>query len=102
MLISAKYEGDKIKTLHADPVGHLIDYTKELRKDDSNGWTKGRTMRHLGRYSWATIEEYRRCNPGWWERTQCSTRIIRDKAWLEFFNSPYGQPTRVVEAAKHG
>jgi hypothetical protein len=101
MLIRAKYEDDKINALHAEPMGDLISYTRELAKDQSNGFTKDRTMRLVGRYNNTTLLEYDRCHPGWMARIMDSKDVSgRNKAWREFLNSDYGRPTMTVEALK--
>ena len=101
MLIRANYEDDKIKVLHAEPMSDLISYSKELAKDSSNGFTKDRTMRFVGRYNDTTLLEYDRCNPGWMARVMNSKDVSdRNKAWREFLTSDYRRPTMTVEALK--
>jgi hypothetical protein len=101
MLIRANYENDKVKALHAEPMGDLIDYSRELAKDESNGFTKDRTMRFVGRYNNTTLLAYDQEHPGWMARVMnAKDRIDRNKAWREFLNSDYGRPTMTVEALK--
>lgn len=101
MLIRANYEDDKVKILHAEPMADLISYSKNLAKDASNGFTKDRTMRLVGRYNNTTLMEYDRCHPGWMARVMNSKDIVdRNKAWREFLNSDYGRPTMTVESLK--
>ena len=101
MLVRANYEGDKIKTLHAEPMEDLIRYSHNLSKDPSNGFTKDRTMRFVGRYNNTTLLEYDRCHPGWMARIMNAKDVTdRNKAWREFLTSDYGRPTMTVEALK--
>lgn len=100
MIIRANYNDDKIKILHAEPMGDLIDYARHLAKDPSNGFTKDRTMRLVGRYNNTTLLEYDRCHPGWAARTMSKDIPERNKAWREFLISDYGRPTMTVEALK--
>lgn len=101
MLVSAKFEGSKLKTLHAEPMSDLIAYTSHLAKDPSNGFTKNRTLRHVGRFNNITLLEYDRCHPGWMARIMDAKDVAgRSKAWREFLNSDYGRPTMTVEALK--
>lgn len=100
MLIRAKTNGDKIEALHAEPMADLIRYSKDLAKDPSNGFTKDRTMRFVGRYNNTTLLEYDRCNPGWMQRVMSKDIPDRNKAWREFLQSDYGRPTMTVEALK--
>ncbi len=101
MLIRAMTNGSKIEALHAEPMGDLISYTRELAKDSSNGFTKGRSMRLVGRYNQTTLMEYDRCHPGWMARVMSSKDITeRNKAWREFLASDYGRPTMTVEKLK--
>lgn len=101
MLIRANYEGDKMRALHVEPMTDLINYSKELAKDPSNGFTKERTMRLVGRYNSTTLMEYDRCHPGWMARIMNSKDVSdRNKAWQEFLKSDYGRPTMTVEALK--
>ncbi len=96
MLIRAKYEGDKIKTTHAEPMGDLIRYTNDLAKDQSNGFTKDRTLRMVGRYNNTTLMDYDKEHPGWLARTQGKDLKDRQKAWREFIRSDWGRPTATV------
>ena len=100
MLIKAQYDGDKIKALHQEPMQDLIRYTHELSKDPSNGFTKGRTMRHVGRYNQTTLMDYDQSHPGWMSRAMGKDIIDRNKAWKEFFQSEWGRPTMTVERLK--
>lgn len=101
MLIRAQFEDDKINALHAEPMADLISYSKDLAKDPSNGFTKDRTMRFVGRYNNTTLLEYDRCHPGWMSRVMNSKDVAeRNKAWREFLKSDYGRPTMTVEALK--
>lgn len=43
----AKYEGDKIVTVHAENVSELLKANYEKRKDRNNGFTDLRTMREV-------------------------------------------------------
>ena len=98
MLIRANYDGEKIKVLHAEPMADMIAYSQELAKDESNGFTKNRTMRFVGRYNNTTLLEYDRCHPGWMARVMQGKDIVdRNKAWKEFLNSDYGRPTLAVK-----
>ncbi len=96
MLIRANYEGDKIKALHAEPMADLIQYSRHLAKDPSNGFTKGRTMRHVGRYNTTTLLDYDQSHPGWMARAQGKDLKDRQKAWREFIRSGWGRPTALV------
>ena len=101
MLVRANYAGDKMNAFHVEPMADMIAYSRELAKDPSNGFTKKRTMRLVGRYNNATLLEYDRCHPGWMERVMNAKDVTdRNKAWREFLNSDYGRPTMTVEALK--
>ena len=96
MLIRANYNDDKIEALHAQPMGDLIRYTNDLSKDRSNGFTKERTMRHIGKYNVTTLLDYEKFHPGWTARTQGKDLDDRKKAWKEFIRSEWGKPTATV------
>ena len=96
MLIRAKFNDDKIEALHAEPMGDLIKYSNELSKDRSNGFTKDRTMRLVGRYNNTTLMDYDKEHPGWMGRVQGRDLQDRQKAWREFIRSDWGRPTATV------
>lgn len=96
MLIRANYDGEKIKALHAEPMEDLIRYTNDLSKDRSNGFTKDRTMRLVGRYNTLTLLDYDKVHPGWMARVQGRDMKDRQKAWQEFIRSDWGRPTATV------
>lgn len=101
MLIRAKVNNDKFEALHAEPMEDLISYSHELAKDPSNGFTKDRTMRLVGRFNNTTLLEYDRCHPGWMARVMNSKDVSdRNKAWREFLGSDYGRPTMTVKALR--
>lgn len=102
MLVKANYVGDKINVLHAENVGRQIVYCNDLAKDRSNGFTKDRSMRLLGRFPDLVLKEYERLHPGWMERAQCGSDIdVKQKAWREFLDSDSAKPFMTVEKILH-
>ncbi len=97
MLIRANTNGDKIEALHAEPMEDLIHYSNELSKDRSNGFTKDRSMRMVGRYNSTTLMDYDKEHPGWMARVQGRDLIDRQNAWREFIRSDWGRPTATVD-----
>ena len=102
MLISAKYKEDKISATHVVRVDDQIRYSKELAKDQSNGFTKDRNMRRIGSFPTFTLMEYDRVHPGWYNRITYNQDFQdKQKAWKEFLGSEYAKPFMMVEKMKH-
>jgi hypothetical protein len=102
MLISAKYENDKIVAQHVQNIAGIPEYCRELSKDESNGFTKDRSMRRVGSFPSFTLMEYDRLHPGWYARaSQTKDLQDRQKAWREFLSSDYAKPFMMVEKLKH-
>lgn len=40
--------GDKTILTHTEDITPILQKTHEMRRHSDNGWTKGRTMRHIG------------------------------------------------------
>lgn len=105
MLIKASYEYDKIKVLHAERVDGIMEYLKDLRKDDSNGFTKDRSMRRICSPPVLTIMEYDRTHPGFADAVFGRVKTSfeeRQKMIKEFLASDYAKPFMTVERLKHG
>lgn len=104
MIISAKYEHSKINVLHAERIDGILDYTHDLRKDPSNGWTKEKTMRRVCSPPILTLMEYDRLNPGFLDVIHGKTKIDRherEKVLKRFLRSDYAKPFMTVEKLKH-
>lgn len=102
MLLRAKYEGDKIRATHVQRVDEQINYSRELAKDQSNGFTKDRQMRRVGSFPTFTLLAYDQKYPGWYKRvTENKDFQDKQKAWREFLNSDYAKPFMMVEKLKH-
>lgn len=102
MLVRARYENDKFITTHLGRVDELHAYNKELRKDELNGWSKGKNFRRVGNvhpFNWA---KYADLHPGWEQRMyDASNYADQKRAWLEFCNDPLGQDGLTVEKMLH-
>lgn len=102
MLLKAEYQNDKISVLHAQRIGEIRDYCQDLAKDDSNGFTKDRSMRRIGSFPTLTLMEYDRLHPGWFMRvSQTKDWEDKQKAWKEFLRSDFAKPFMMVEKMKH-
>lgn len=102
MLIEAKYKKDKIETLHAQYVKGIPEYCRELAKDESNGFTKDRSMRRVGSFPVFTLMSYDQKNPGWYHRAMGQNDLNeKQKAWREFLASDYAKPYMMVEKMVH-
>lgn len=102
MLVRARYEGDNIKVLHAQNVGHQIRYCNDLTKDRSNGFTKERSMRRIGSFPDLVLKEYDRLHPGWMVRASCGSDLdVKQKAWREFLDSDAAKPFMTVDKMLH-
>lgn len=102
MLIKSNYEGDKIVSQHVQRIDEISDYCRDLAKDESNGFTKDRSMRRVGSFPIFTLMEYDRCHPGWYKRAAESPDLqTKQKAWREFLASDYAKPFMMVEKLKH-
>ena len=102
MLIRANYKGKQIVSTHAQRIDETSAYCNELRKDSSNGFTKGRSMRRLGSFPVLTLMEYDRLHPGWYARAQCGDDLqTKQKAWHEFLASDYAKPFMMVDKLLH-
>lgn len=102
MLISAKYEKDKVVATHVQRIDGISRYCQDLAKDPSNGFTKDRSMRRIGSFPVMTLMEYDRIHPGWYGRcTQNKDFQDKQKAWKEFLGSDYARPFMMVEKMKH-
>ena len=102
MLIKAKYEGDKINVLHAERIDTAMAYCHDLSKDQSNGFTKERTMRRVGSPPMLTLLDYDKFHPGFMQRAMSPTSSAdKNKAWREFFASEWGRPFLTVEKILH-
>lgn len=102
MLISAKFQKDKIIAQHVQNIAGIPEYCHELAKDQSNGFTKDRSMRRVGSFPVMTLMEYDRVHPGWYKRASGTTDFSdKQKAWREFLDSDYAKPFMMVEKLKH-
>ena len=102
MLLKASLEKDKIAVLHAQPIGGIRDYCKDLAKDPSNGFTKDRSMRRIGSFPVFALMEYDRLHPGWYaEATETRDFEARKRAWRRFLDSDHAKPFLMVEKLKH-
>jgi len=102
MLMSAKFKSDKIVVHHTQNISGIPEYCHELAKDQSNGFTKDRSMRRLGSFPVMTLMEYDRLHPGWYLRaTKNEDFQDKQRAWHEFLKSEYAKPFMMVEKLKH-
>lgn len=102
MLISAKFQRDKIVAQHVQRIDGISKYCSELAKDQSNGFTKDRSMRRVGSFPVLTLMEYDRGHPGWYKRaTENKDFHDKQKAWKEFLDSEWAKPFMMVEKMKH-
>ena len=102
MLLSAKYEKNEIKADHIQRIGEIRDYCRDLSKDQSNGFTKDRSMRRVGSFPVLTLMDYDAGHSGWYTRaTQTKDLQDRQKAWREFLASDWAKPFMMVEKLKH-
>lgn len=101
MLLKAGFNRDKVEVIHGYDPGPLLAYNQEMRKDDSNGWTKGKSMRHIARLDANAMDAYARTHPGWKERLE-DTRNINGqrKALLEFCNDQPFAPEAYLNVEK--
>jgi hypothetical protein len=86
MLIGANYKGDKIIAKHAEYVEGQREFCHEMRKDQNNGWSKGRTMRYAGSVPESSIEIYEATHPGFKSLAFGKVKDwkLRDKAIRDF------------------
>ena len=102
MLISAKYKDDKIIATHAERIDGQVKYCHDLAKDQSNGFTKDRSMRRIGSFPILTLMEYDRGHPGFYQRLFYNNDYAdKQKAWKEFLASEWSKPFMMVEKMKH-
>ena len=102
MLLKAEVKNDKFLATHIQKTGEIRDYCKDLAKDQSNGFTKDRSMRRVGSFPVLTLMEYDRLHPGWYSRAMVINDFHdRQKAWREFMNSDMAKPFLMVEKLKH-
>jgi hypothetical protein len=102
MLVKANWKNDKIVATHAQAIGDIASYCHDLSKDQSNGFTKDRSMRRIGSFPALTLMEYDRCHPGWYLiASQSTDSHDRQKAWREFLASDYAKPFMMVEKMVH-
>ena len=103
MLIRAHYEGDKIKTLHAERIDESASYCKELAKDESNGFTEDRSMRRVCSPPMLTLLADDKEHPGWLNSAMNSRDPIeKNRLWKEFLKSDYAKPFMTVDKLYHG
>jgi hypothetical protein len=102
MLISAKYEKDKMVATHVQKIDEISRYCNDLAKDPSNGFTKDRNMRRIGSFPTFTLLAYDQAYPGWYKRVT-ENKDFKDKqrAWKEFLASDYAKPFMMVDKMKH-
>ena len=87
---------------HVERIDGTSRYCRDLAKDQSNGFTKDRSMRRLGSFPTLTLMEFDRTHPGWYTRAMNATDIVtKNKAWREFLDSDYAKPFMMVEKIKH-
>lgn len=102
MLISAKYKNDEIHATHVERIDDQVRYSRELAKDQSNGFTKDRNMRRVGSFPTFTLMAYDQVHTGWYKRiTENKDFQDKQKAWREFLDSEYAKPFLMVEKLKH-
>lgn len=102
MLISAKYEKDKMIATHVQRIDGISRYCQDLAKDQSNGFTKDRSMRRVGSFPTFTLLAYDQSNPGWYKRiTENKDFEDKQRAWKEFLKSEYAKPFMMVDKMKH-
>ncbi len=88
MLIEAKYKDDKIIATHGYDPGPLMAYNQEMRKDSSNGWSKGKNLRHIARVDAEALDDYGKKHPEWLQRMNYSKDInVQRRAFVEFCNA---------------
>lgn len=102
MLIKATYQKDTVVAQHVQNIDGIASYCSDLAKDQSNGFTKDRSMRRIGSFPNLTLMEYDRTHPGWYARASCATDVkIKQAAWREFLASDYARPFMMVEKMVH-
>ena len=77
---------------HGYDPGDLLRYNAELRKDESNGWTKERFQRKIASIDANAWDAYARLHPEWQQRMyNTKNKPGQIKALLEFCSDqPFG------------
>lgn len=93
MLISAKYEKDKIKATHVQRIDGFLEKAHEMRKENRAGMWRGGTGRHVATVPDSAIEKWEETHPGFKALAFGKTTDfkLRDKAIREFLCAAEGK-----------
>jgi len=93
MLISAKYEKDKVVATHVQRIDGFLEKAYAMRKETRAGMWKGGTGRHVATVPESAIEKWEEKHPGFKQLAFGKTTDfkLRDKAIREFLRANEGK-----------